>query len=119
MNDESLYELEELAVQPGTYFNPQTEVVVIVDDSASIDQQIFSNGTFEGSEWVRVAEETAVDEDRRDELLEEFQARHHDGERRPAGATAPDLGDFDDDLDDDFDDDDPPPEESPEAGEEL
>ena len=31
----SRYELEELVVQPGTYFNPQTEVVVIVDDSAS------------------------------------------------------------------------------------
>ena len=31
--EENLYEVEELLVQPGTYFNPQTEVVVIVDDS--------------------------------------------------------------------------------------
>ncbi|MBK5232691.1 MAG: hypothetical protein JJE13_06885 [Thermoleophilia bacterium] len=117
MYDESLYELEELAVQPGTYFNPQTEVVVIVDDSASIDQQIFSNGSFEGSEWVRVAEETAVDEDRRDELLEEFQARHHKGAREPAPEATPDLDDFDD-FDDDIEPDEPP-EESPEAGQEL
>ena len=116
MNDESLYELEELAVQPGTYFNPQTEVVVIVDDSASIDQQIFTEASFEGSDWVRVAEETAVDEVRRDDLLEEFQARHLDGESAPAGGAAPDFDEFDDDLDD-LDDD--PPEEDPEGDPEL
>jgi len=68
--DRSIYELEELAVQPGTYFNPQTEVVVIVDDSASIDQEIFNMESFEGADWVRIAEETAVDEQQRDELLE-------------------------------------------------
>ena len=63
--DRSIYELEDLAVQPGTYFNPQTEVVVIVDDSASIDQEIFNMESFEGAEWVRIAEETAVDEQQR------------------------------------------------------
>ena len=47
--DRSIYELEDLAVQPGTYFNPQTEVVVIVDDSASIDQEIFNMESFEGA----------------------------------------------------------------------
>ena len=30
---EEIVELEDLVVRPGTYFNPQTEVVVIVDDS--------------------------------------------------------------------------------------
>ena len=40
-SDDNLYQVEELLVQPGTYFNPQTEVVVVVDDSASIDQEVF------------------------------------------------------------------------------
>ena len=88
MNDDSLYELEELAVQPGTYFNPQTEVVVIVDDSASVDLEIFDPETFEGSEWVRVAEEIAVDEEQRDELIEEFQAQHLDGDAEPIAGGA-------------------------------
>ena len=35
MSEDAIYNLEELAEHPGTYFNPQTEVVVIVDDSAS------------------------------------------------------------------------------------
>ncbi len=42
--EENVYEVEELLNQPGTYFNPQTEVVVVVDDSASIDQEVFNNG---------------------------------------------------------------------------
>ena len=51
--DENLYEVEELLVQPGTYFNPQTEVVVVVDDSTSIDQEVFNMERYEGAEWVR------------------------------------------------------------------
>ena len=31
------YELDELLIRPGTYFNPQTEVLVVVDDSPSMD----------------------------------------------------------------------------------
>ncbi|MGK2955863.1 MAG: hypothetical protein ACSLFI_09375 [Solirubrobacterales bacterium] len=110
MNDESLYELEELAVQPGTYFNPHTEVVVIVDDSASVNQEIFNTESFEGTEWVRVTDETAVDEERRDELLEKFQSRHHAGDE-PLSGTALDPDDVDpDDLD---------PDVLPEADEEI
>ncbi|MGK2931657.1 MAG: hypothetical protein ACSLFD_02580 [Solirubrobacterales bacterium] len=105
MNDDSLYELEELAVQPGTYFNPQTEVVVIVDDSASVNLEIFDPETFEGSEWVRVAEDIAVDEEQRDEMIEEFQARHHASNAEPiaGGALDPDDPDLDE----------PDPEEPP------
>ena len=72
-DSKSRYELEELVVQPGTYFNPQTEVVVIVDDSASIDQEIFNMESYEGADWVRIADDVAVDEQQRDELLEHFQ----------------------------------------------
>jgi hypothetical protein len=72
-------ELGELLVQPGTYFNPQTEVIVIVDDSTSLDQEIFNMEAYEGAEWVRVSDEVAVDEERRDELLESFQTHYHPG----------------------------------------
>jgi hypothetical protein len=91
--DRSIYELEDLAVQPGTYFNPQTEVIVIVDDSASIDQEIFNMESFEGAEWVRIAEETAVDEQQRDELLERFQTHYHPGSGGSVSATALEQGD--------------------------
>jgi hypothetical protein len=91
--DRSIYELEDLAVQPGTYFNPQTEVVVIVGDSASIDQEIFNMESFEGAEWVRIAEETAVDEQQRDELLERFQTHYHPGSGGSVSATALEQGD--------------------------
>ncbi len=91
--DRAIYELEELAVQPGTYFNPQTEVVVIVDDSASIDQEIFNMESFEGADWVRIAEETAVDEQQRDELLERFQTHYHPGSGGSVSATALEQGD--------------------------
>ena len=37
MADDRRYELEDLLVRPGTYFNPQTEVLVVVDDSNSMD----------------------------------------------------------------------------------
>ena len=71
---ENLYEVEEMLVQPGTYFNPQTEVVVIVDDSASIDQEVFDNlEGIEGADWVRVSDDVPVDEDGRDRALESFE----------------------------------------------
>ncbi len=69
------YELEELINRPGTYFNPQTEVVVVVDDSASLDQEIFNLEEFEGADWVLISDELPVDEARRDEMVEGFQAR--------------------------------------------
>jgi hypothetical protein len=77
--DENLYEVEEMVVQPGTYFNPQTEVVVVVDDSASLDQEVFNLEAYEGADWVRIADETPIDEEARDRLLEEFQSENHPG----------------------------------------
>ena len=69
--------------QPGTYFNPQTEVVVVVDDSASLDQEVFNNlEGYEGAEWVRVSDEVPVDEDGRDRALESFETRNQPGATR-------------------------------------
>lgn len=98
MSEDPIYSLEELAEHPGTYFNPQTEVVVIVDDSASIDQEIFNMETFEGADWVRINEDTAVDEQKRDELLESFQVHYHAGGEGSISGTA--LEQSDEEFDD-------------------
>jgi hypothetical protein len=94
-------ELEELADVPGTYFNPQTEVVVIVDDSTSIDQEVFNMESFEGADWVRISDEVPVDEEQRDRLLEQFQTRYHPGSRGSVSETALDQGDEEEDEDED------------------
>jgi len=96
---ENLYEVEELLMQPGTYFNPQTEVIVIVDDSASLDQEVFNMEDYEGADWVRVSDDVPVDEDRRDEALERFQTHYHPGSGGSVSETALEQGD--DELDGD------------------
>ncbi len=84
MANERRYEVDELIVRPGTYFNPQTEVLITVDDSSSLDTEIFNLEEFEGADWVLVSDELPLDEAKRDELLEDFQATWRGG-----GDTAP------------------------------
>ncbi len=79
MADMRIFELEELVNRPGTYFNPQTEVLVVVDDSPELDSEIFNMEEYEGADWVQISDEVPVDEHRRDELLESFQVRYHPG----------------------------------------
>lgn len=102
-----IYELEQLVNQPGTYFNPQTEVVVIVDDSASVDQDVFDDGDFEGADWVRISDEVPVDEGALEEALESFSSSHHpSGESVSAAYHDSDDPDYDEDtLDPDPEDD--------------
>jgi len=78
------FELDEIIVRPGTYFNPQTEVMVVVDDSASMDSEIFNLEEFEGADWVLIADDAPIDEAQRDEMLERFQARAGGGDGRDA-----------------------------------
>src|SRR6059036_1800009 len=85
MADPRKFELEELVNRPGTYFNPQTEVLIVVDDSPELDSEIFNMEEYEGADWVLVSDELPVDENRRDELLETFQARHETGDLANAG----------------------------------
>ena len=94
------YEIDELLVRPGTYLNPQTEVLIVVDDSAEIDQATLEgdSGAGEG-DWVLVSDEVPVDEATRDELLERFQATYHGGDGRTAEIAL--NGDDDDFVDDD------------------
>jgi hypothetical protein len=74
------FELEDLVNRAGTYFNPQTEVLVIVDDSTTIDSEIFNLEEFEGADWVLISDDVPVDEAQRDEILESFQSTFHDGD---------------------------------------
>ena len=90
MADPRRVELEDLVNRPGTYFNPQTEVLVIVDDSPELDSEIFNMEEYEGADWVLISEETPVDENRRDELLENFQVRYHPGAMADDGDETPD-----------------------------
>jgi hypothetical protein len=103
--DDNVFEVEELLLQPGTYFNPQTEVLVVVDDSTSLDQEVFNMEAYEGADWVRISEDVPVDEDHRDALLESFQTHYHPGASGSVSATALEQGD--DELDGDEDGQDP------------
>ena len=100
-----IVEQDELLMQPGTYFNPQTEVLVVVDDSASIDQEVFNMEAYEGADWVRISDEVPIDEEQRDRLLEEFQTRYHPGAGGSVSETALEQGD--DELDEDEEGQDP------------
>ncbi len=73
MADPRKFELDELANRPGTYFNPQTDVVLIVDDTPDVDTEIFNMEDVEGADWVLIADDVPVDEARRDALIETFQ----------------------------------------------
>ena len=87
------YDLDDAVVRPGTYFNPQTEVLVVVDDSASIDQEIFNMEAYEGAEWVRIADDVPIDEDALDESLQAFQTSYHPGVADSVSESALEQGD--------------------------
>src|SRR5215217_6679230 len=101
MADDRLFELEDLLLRPGCYLNPQTEVMIVVDDSPSIDGEIFNLEEFEGAEWVLIADEVPIDEARRDELLESFQASYSGGDGRTREIRAATEDDEDDYVSDD------------------
>ena len=104
-------ELDELLVRPGTYLNPQTEVLVVVDDSSAIDGEIFNLEEFEGADWVVISDEVPLEDSQRDELLEDFQSHYAGGDHRSVGSEA---------VEGDEDEDDEPPQPVPlEEGEET
>ena len=100
MADDRRFEIDELLIRPGTYFNPQTEVLVVVDDSPEMDHEIFNMEEFEGADWVLISDDLPVDEHRRDELLERFQVHYHPGNDHSV------EGDPDDDEEDELEEDD-------------
>lgn len=98
MADPRRFELDELVNRPGTYFNPQTEVLVVVDDSPELDAEIFNMEEFEGADWVLISDDVPVDEDRRDELLQTFQTRH--GSEGPDEELEEDSEEYDEEQED-------------------
>jgi len=108
-------DLEDLVVRPGTYFNPQTEVVVIVDDSASIDQEVFNLDDLD-ADWVHVSDDVPVDEQALEQAIEAFQTSYHPVSRDAVEATASDHGDDEIHPDEEIDDLEPDPELDDEEG---
>jgi hypothetical protein len=92
-----IVEVEDMLLRPGTYFNPQTEIVVVVDDSSSVDQEIFNMEAYEGSDWVRISDDVPVDEDSLEATLEEFQTHYSAGS---VSETALEQGDGTEDAED-------------------
>jgi len=96
------FQLDELTLRPGTYFNPQTEIMIVVDDSPEVDHEIFESDEFDAEEWVLMSDDAPLDESKRDEIVERFQLSHGAG-----GDLGPDddLDDLDeeDEEDDDLD----------------
>jgi hypothetical protein len=101
------FELEDLLNRPGTYFNPSSEVLIVVDDSADIDNEVFDED-FDADEWVLIADDSPVDETIRDDLLEKFQASN----ATVTGAIPADMDDEEeiDDIEPDEEEDDGVPE---------
>ena len=64
-------DLEELSARPGTYFNPETEILIVVDDSAH-PGAVLADDTDDG-DWILVGDEVPLDDARRDELLERLE----------------------------------------------
>ncbi len=87
MADPRTFELDELVTRPGTYFNPQTDVLIVVDDSPDVDTEIFNMEEIEGADWVLIADDSPIDEARRDHLIERFQVTQR-----------PSPGDYDEDV---------------------
>src|SRR3954447_21383181 len=70
------FDVDELLTRPGTYFNPETEIVIVVDDSAHVDLELLGDEEDEdAAEWILLSDEPAVDEHKRDELVEAFETR--------------------------------------------
>ena len=65
------FDLEELAARPGTYFNPETEILIVVDDSAHPGAELADET--DDAEWILVGDEVPLDDAERDELLERLE----------------------------------------------
>lgn len=100
------FELEDILIRPGTYFNPQTEIMVVIDDSPEVDRELFEDEEISENDWVLISDETPIDESQRDDLVERFHVSHQ------AGASG--GSEEDDEQDEDEQDELEPDEEEPE-----
>jgi hypothetical protein len=98
MTDARRFQLDEITIRPGTYFNPQTEVLIVVDDSPEVDHEIFDMEEFEGTDWVLISEDSPLDEDKRDELIEHFRVTYQPGDDLAVAGEEDEVEDEDDEL---------------------
>jgi hypothetical protein len=98
MSDARRFQLDEITIRPGTYFNPQTEVLIVVDDSPEVDHEIFATEEFEGTDWVLISEDSPLDEDRRDEIIEHFRVTYQPGDALAVVGEEEDVDEEDDEL---------------------
>ena len=67
--------------------------MIIVEDSAAVDQEVFVEEGAEGTEWVRVSDEVPVDSDALDSAMQTFQTHYHPGAADSVSETALEQGD--------------------------
>jgi hypothetical protein len=94
------FDLDDILNRPGTYFNPETEVLLVIDDGTALDSELFEEDS-EGGEWVLLGDDVPIDERARDEVIERFEVRHH-----PGTTSAPaedDVEELDEELEPDED----------------
>jgi hypothetical protein len=92
------FDLDDILNRPGTYFNPETEVLLVIDDATALDSELFEEEG-EGGEWVLLGDDVPIDERARDEVIERFEVRHH-----PGATSAPaedDVEELDEELEPD------------------
>ena len=92
------FEVEDLLIRPGTYFNPETEVLLVVDDSQHLDSDVSEEESEAEGEWLLVSDETPLDDHARDELFEAFTARFHPGASSAVAGDEDDPGEVDPEL---------------------
>ena len=68
------FDLDELATRPGTYFNPETEILIVVDDSAHPGAELADDGRGPRVD-PRRRRGPARRRSQRDELLERLEVR--------------------------------------------
>ena len=64
------FDVDEILTRPGTYFNPETEIVVVIDDSATVDLELIEDEDDDAAEWILLGDDPAIDE-----LIETFETR--------------------------------------------
>jgi hypothetical protein len=95
------FEIDEVLNRPGTYFNPETEVLIVVDDSVALDTELFEDEEGEGADWVLLGDEVPIDERAREEVVERFEVRHHPGTSGAVAATEDDEEEPEEELEPD------------------
>jgi hypothetical protein len=65
------FELEDIVNRPGTYVHPETEILIVVDDSAHPGAELADE--IDDGDWILVGDEVPLDDARRDELLERLE----------------------------------------------